>query len=191
MGKTIRAVVLLAVFLIPLGASSASWAKQRSERPATHSIGADFLFVVPVGDYADITNVGFGLLGRYELRLIPEFALTGRVGFVGHVAKKVTNNLKLRTWELPVLVGGRYYSKIGIWAGAELGLVVMGFRASFPNTQFSSLSRTDTDAKFGIMLSGGYRWRDLDFGVALFVPDIDDYLGITFTVGYTFAKFGK
>ncbi len=190
MEKTIRAMVLLAVFLIPLGASSTSWAEQNSGRVAKHSVGADFLLVVPVGDYADFTGVGFGLLGRYELRLMPELALTGRFGFVGHAPHKV-GGMKLRTWEMPLLAGGRYYSKIGIWAGAELGLVVIGSRVSGVATPFGTFSGNDTVARFGMVLSGGYRWRDLDFGVALFVPDIDDFLGITFTVGYTFAKFGK
>lgn len=188
MTSSIRTAVILTALLGCLGFSPHSQAKRSEPAASTHTLGADFLLVVPVGKYADASGVGFGLLARYELRLMSAFALTGRFGFVGHAAHKPGGSLKYRTWELPLLVGGRYYSKIGIWAGAELGLVVMGFRGS---SAFGGPSYTDTDPKFGMMFSGGYRWQDLDFGLALFVPDIDDFIGITFTVGYSFAHFGK
>lgn len=191
MTASIRIAVTATALLGVLAASPHSQAKSSAPAPAKHTLGADFMVAIPVGDYADITGVGFGFLGRYELRLLPPFALTGRLGFVAHAATKPSSNVKLRTWELPILVGGRYISTLGLWAGLEVGLVVMGAKVTVSGLGFGDQTRKDSEAKFGLVLSGGYRWHDLDFGVALYVPDIDDYLGIGFTVGYNFAGFGR
>jgi hypothetical protein len=188
--RLVSSVAALAAALLlsmPVAARSAEPA------PARHTIGGDFMVAIPVGQWADVTGVGFGPLVRYEYRLLPEVAITGRVGFLGHVYKDLAQGFKTRTWEMPILAGARYLSKIGVWGGAELGMFVIGSRTKIPNSVafFGGDSRTDTGVRFGTVLSGGYRWRGFDAGFSLIVPDIDDFVGFAFTVGYNFLRFGK
>ncbi|MCB9730053.1 MAG: hypothetical protein H6744_10295 [Deltaproteobacteria bacterium] len=193
MKTIVRWAAVAAVLATGLGVSGAASAKMEPLKLAQHTLGGDALVIIPVGDFADVTAVGFGALVRYEFRLVPPVTLTGRIGFVGHIAHDLGRGFDSRTWEVPILFGARYYSKLGIWGGAEMGPVIVGGKARGPGgTIFANNSRTyDAKAKFGLVLTGGYRWRIFDAGFGFFVPDIDDLFGFMFSFGINFASFGR
>lgn len=140
-------------------------------------IGGDGAFVLPIGDWADVSSVGLGALFKIEYEgLAPNLALTGRIGYIFHFE---SNNVN--TNELPILGGAKYYFTQGkdrFYGAAELGFVNLNV-----DTDFGS----DSDLKLGLTLGGGYEMGPLDIRGQFFMPsigDIGDFFGLMVTVGY-------
>ncbi len=151
-------------------------------------LGVDGALVLPVGDWGDVAGIGIGPLGKVEYDLRPEIALTGRLGFIIHMAKTQdlpgSAELKTRTLEIPIMPGVKYYFQPGSqrpYAAAELGLVDVA--ASVNGTW-------DSEIKIGMTLGGGYQMGRFDFRGQFLLPslgDVGDLFGIMVTVGYALA----
>lgn len=170
----IRRAIVSAVALVALMQVSAP--AQAADK-GDLTLGADLMpIVIPFGDWADATGVGIlGFAARVEYRVLDFLAVTNRLGFIAHIEK---DNVK--TNELPWLFGARYYTDFGLWGGFELGLVNVWAKAG---------GRSRSSAEFGMNLPVGYRWKDFDFGLSFFFPDVGDAAGMTLSVGYNFADF--
>ncbi|MGM0574218.1 MAG: hypothetical protein ACQEXJ_00595 [Myxococcota bacterium] len=178
MRHTFTTVIALSM----LALASTAHAQDTDAEPMT--LGVDGVFVAPVGDWADIAGVGFGGLLRFEYRLMEPLGLTARAGYIFHLDEDQGGGVDSSTNELPILVGARYYSDIGVWGGLELGLFTI-----FTEIEGGGGSIDDTSTELGMVLSGGYRMGNLDFSAGLMLPEIGDATGIFASVGFNFASF--
>ena len=145
------------------------------------TIGVDAMAVLPVGDYADVANLGLGVLGRLEVPAGTGF-VTGRAGVIFHAMKPdVDASLTL----IPLYAGYRQpLGTGGAYVAGELGLT-LGYATV--DTPFGSMS--DSDSELGFSLMAGLRRGTLDLRAGLFAPDLDDALGLVASAGYDFAAF--
>jgi len=159
-------------------------------------VGVDGGLVLPLGDWADVSGLGFGALGRFEFALDPQLSATGRVGYITHLEK----NDRFKTSELPILAGlrlGLSGEPDGLYVAGEAGLVNFTFRrpvasAVFGNQVGGDDKASDSELKFGATAGAGYRSGNLDGRAGIFIVSVSDFqetLGVMVTIGYNFAKF--
>jgi len=159
-------------------------------------VGVDGGVVLPLGDWADITGLGFGALGRFEYTLSPDLAATGRVGYITHLEK----DDRFKTSELPILAGlrlGLSDSRDGPYVAGEAGLVNFTFRRPTASAVFHSNvggedKISNSELKLGLAGGAGYRSGNIDGRAGVFivsVGDLEETFGLMATIGYNFAEF--
>jgi hypothetical protein len=149
MKKLLIAVVVLTVAVF-LGSSANAQGKMGA------NIGFDVL--IPMGDFADAVNIGFGGTGQFEYNVTPMFTVTGKLGYitwsakdVSEAASQVGGSASASFKGLPFMVGGKYYfmpaGKPRVYGQFELGLFFASATAKvdIPGviTQETSASETD------------------------------------------------
>lgn len=148
--------------------------------PPHKTFGIDGAVVLPLGDYANGVTFAAGALARIEVPAGNGF-VTGRAGALFHAVK---NNVASLTM-IPLYAGYRLpVGPSGLYLAGELGITI-GYASA--DTQFGSV--TDSDSELGITLGVGTKMGALDLRGQLFLPDVDDLMGIMGTVGYDFAAF--
>ena len=168
-----------------LCASSVS--AQDPDKDVRSSFGLDVAVAIPVDDWADVSDVSLGGLVRFEHRVIPQLAITGRAGYMHDIVDQDGFALG----HVPLLAGARYYILEGDstpWVGAELGLAIWWAHVTV-DTGFGSASDSDTEVELALALSGGYRAGAFNFGAGLYVPSADEAFGFHLTAGFDFAQF--
>ena len=159
------------------------------------AVGVDGAFVLPVGDWSDVSGIGIGALAAGHYDLSPQLAITGRIGYIHHLSKSQGGS-DFSTYEIPILGGAKYrfgQPGDGLYVGGEVGLVSLGARSEFENPYSGEKeSASDSDLEIGLTAGVGYEVGDLDFRGQMFFPTIDhldDFMGVMATVGYRFARF--
>lgn len=161
---------------------------------------------IGLGDWADISNPGIGgtIGGLYQLDA--GLALTGRVGYFAGLPKEANANIlgvtvaqgNIKTNELPLLVGARYYlgsdiASQGVWVGAELGATQITSVAWVENGDGDVVGdkSRDSEVKFSAMLSGGYDAGDYGGKVGLLWIPLEDsqLIGLTLTIEADVFRF--
>jgi hypothetical protein len=134
------------------------------------SIAIDGAIVVPMSDYADDAKIGFGVFGRVEFPRSEQFALTVRVGGLGHVPADNRDTLVL----VPAFGGIQFMFAKPWFVAIDAGLV------------FSYADKFD--AALGLAFGGGYRSGRFSARAEFLVPDVDtadSTAGVLATVGYS------
>jgi len=147
MRTILKALAVLLVLLVGLPAS----AQKKWE------LGGGLMVGLPTGDFSDSHKMGFGISGAFCYATSPEVSVTGRLGYMTFSGKTISGVAPLFgtiTFEvpslkiIPIIVGGRYYSKAGktqFFGSGEAGLYM--------------LSNGDTETKFGIAPGAGVRFN--------------------------------
>lgn len=122
--------------------------------------------VMPMGDWGDYASLGFGLTLNYEYALNDQFGITGRVGYIHHLATEAEglSGVDVNTSEIPVLAGVKYEFIPNFFAQAELGLWHVSYNMS---------KGTSPDAvnDLGLALGAGYKMDNLAFGLEYIMPN--------------------
>src|SRR5690349_14283374 len=85
----------------------------------TKSLGVDVIGVLPLGDYADISDFGIGGALRFEYGLKPLIAITARAGLIYNIVPEGIDSFLL----IPVHVGAKYtVGTSGLFVQGELGI---------------------------------------------------------------------
>ena len=145
-------------------------------------IGADLQLALPLGSFSDVSNIGIGVLGRFEYTVLPQLNLTGRLGFTYFVGK---NDLKF--WTIPILVGGKFTVAPNFYIAGEIGLFNNHSSVDIPG--FGSVSASETD--FGLTAGAGYRLNGLDLRLLFEFLDLGhagDTTAVVASVGWDFWK---
>jgi len=146
------------------------------------SLGGDFQLALPLGSFSDISNIGFGVLGRFEYTVMPQLNLTGRLGFTYFVGKH-----DLKFWTIPILVGAKFVVAPNFYVAGEIGLFNNHSAIDIPG--FGTVSGSETD--FGLTAGAGYRLNDLDLRLQFEFLDLGnagDSTALVASVGYDFWK---
>ena len=155
-------------------------------------IGADAEFALPVGNLSDAAGIGFGALGKFNFNLNDNLSLTGRLGFVYHLAKDF-GGISVGISYVPVRAGVKYFfmgNNDGVYAGGEAGVNYLMTHVSSSVPGLSGLGG-DSSLKFGLGVGGGYQLGKLDFRGGLNFLDVGhfgDSIVIALNVGYRFVE---
>ncbi len=126
------------------------------------TFGGDLALQLPVGNLANITSLGIGVLGRIGYAVQPNLEITGRIGYVYGLPKDQaalsgltingTGGYNTSVSYVPVLGGARYYfggKREGLHGDAELGLNFVSTTSSFGGISVSS-STTNVGSNLGV-----------------------------------------
>jgi hypothetical protein len=195
---------LTAISILGLAAGTAAAEDMEPATPPppaaakTKTIGLDGGIAMPTGDMGDGVGFGVGVLGRFEMPLRPKLVLTGRAGYIHHMAKEAAGvpggdggGPEVSVGEILLLGGARYAfsqkPRSAIYGAAELGIV--NYRVSFES---GGQSMDSSDTNLGMTLGAGYRTGKLDVRAGLFFPDageLTDAMVLMATVGYDLTSF--
>lgn len=165
-----------------------------TETAAPMRAGADAAIVLPTGDWADISGVGFGVIGRFDYKFNPRVAFSGRPGFVYHLASSqelLGTEVDLSTQEILLMAGARFFLAPGLSLAAHSGLNLWSLKVSV-NGESDSESETrmplDLEIAYdfpnGLTLSGGALLPN----VLLREDEEDMAFGLVANIGYSFAR---
>jgi hypothetical protein len=149
------------------------------------TLGIEGAFVLPVGDWGDATGIGFGGMAKGAYSLNDEMSVALRVGYLYHLSKDF-GGTDVSTSELPILVGFRYQTALGLYGDLSLGLVNLGATADVPGVGETS----DSEMKFGMLAGVGFNIMSINISANFFAPslgDVDEVMGLLFIVGYDFV----
>lgn len=120
-------------------------------------IGGDLQFVLPLGDFADVSGPQIGPLFRFGYRVMPALEVTARAGYLYGLSKD-NAGMKTSVSNIPVWVGARYFfmeSGAGLYGAGELGLNNMTFKLE-GSVLGQSMDASDSSTRFGFNVGAGY-----------------------------------
>ena len=150
------------------------------------TIGVEGAFVLPLGDWGDVTGIGIGGMAKGAYALNDEMSLSLRAGYIYHLSKDLDvagATVEYSSSELPILVGFRYTTSFGLYGDLSVGLVNLGATVG---------DHSDSEMKFGLLAGAGYTIMGLNISVNFFAPsigDVGDVMALLAVVGYDFVTF--
>jgi len=118
--------------------------------------GGQVGITLPLGDFGDAANLGFGLLGNFLYGLNTDIDLTGSIGYFSWGSD--IDNVSYS--DVPLLLGGRYYFNRGEFTPyglAQLGIHFRSFDVASFSTQFGTFGGGSvSDTEFGLSIGAGF-----------------------------------
>ncbi len=172
MKKTVLILVLLSFFALTVNAQEGKM-----------YVGGQVGISLPMGDFGDAANMGFGFLGNFYYGINQNIDLTGSVGYISWGTDADGASFS----NVPILVGGRYYfqrSNFTPYAVAELGINNLSF--TYDSGFFGDYSATSSD--FGLGIGGGFLYSlgNMDLDVNAKINIISDSNNLTVFGGLRF-----
>lgn len=176
-------LALAAVLVVPVLAG----AEPVTDSAAQGKLGADGALVLPFGDWGDAAGLGIGATLHYDHPLNENLTLTGRLGYIHHLAKE-EGPATFRFSEIPIMVGAKYHlaNVPGLYLAGEVGLTHMMFGGEV-ELLGQKVEIDDSETELGMTLGAGYSMGAWDFAGKLYLPDIGDATGLMAMVGYNFT----
>ncbi|MBK7104687.1 MAG: hypothetical protein IPH62_05335 [Ignavibacteriae bacterium] len=172
MKKTVLILALLSFFVITINAQEGKM-----------HVGGQVGISLPMGDFGDAANMGFGFLGNFYYGINQNIDLTGSVGYTSWGTDADGASFS----NVPIVVGGRYYfqrSSLTPYATAELGVNNLSF--TYDSEFFGEYSATSSD--FGLGIGGGFLYAlgNMDLDVNAKINIISDSNNLTVFAGLRF-----
>lgn len=154
-------------------------------------VGAQGVFALPLGDFADASGVGFGALLNMDMGLSEDgkLQLTGRLGYVHMTGKEIDVGVAKVDGPsfglIPIYAGVKYFVIPSLYLGGELGATVV-------MTGETDYTDSDSEVKAGGTIGLGYMFKDLDVRAFLWLPSLgdgSDIMNLGISLGYRFAAF--
>jgi hypothetical protein len=171
MKNTLRSMLLVLTFIV---AASGAMAQ----------ISAGLELGLPLGDFGDGSNLGFGASARYDGAIKEKLAWTATIGYLSYGLKS-SSGASGHTSMIPIMGGIKYYfseDNSGFYGGADIGFVPITVSVDVPG--FGSASASET--RFGFSPGLGYRLGQLDFAVRYNL--ISDFNTIGIRAAFVFGK---
>lgn len=153
------------VFILSLFAVTGSFAQ--------FSLGAEL--ALPMGNFGDAANTGFGGSVRYDGQINDNLAWGGYFGYQTYSYKGNTSyNLNM----MPIMAGVKYYfteMNNGFYGGLDLGVFIAS----------TNVPGATSESKFGFTPNVGYRLSSFDLGLRYNL--ITDGNNLAFRVAYVFG----
>jgi opacity protein-like surface antigen len=129
------------------------------------ALGLNAGIALPMGDFGDGYDMGFGGNGLFVYHVSPNVDVTGSVGYLTWSGKDAIDGSTFSS--IPVMVGARYLfgqGKFHPYLGAELGMHFASFDYEFMGVDYSS-----SDSYFGWGAGAGFLYQignNMDLDVA-------------------------
>ena len=140
---------------------------------------------IPLGDFGDASNVGFGASFRYDGSIQDKLSWTATGGYSSFGLKGTGGGYTGHTSMIPIMGGVKYYfqeSDKGVYTGADLGLVFVSVSVDLSGYGSSSASET----RFGFSPVLGYRMGKFDVAARYHV--VSDFNNFGIRLAYVFVK---
>lgn len=154
-------------------------------------VGAGVVVSLPMGDFGDAANTGFGGTAAFEMGLMPNLVGVANVGYISWG----TESDMVSFSAVPVLVGVKYFFVPGFYGLGQLGLSFFSTEVEIPSysilgVTYGGGSASESSSEFTLAVGAGYELPvapnvKLDFTGAFNL--ISDLNHITLRAG---AKFG-
>lgn len=148
-----------------------------------HAISVGAEVALPMGNFGDAYNIGFGATGKVFYGLNDNADITGTLGYL-HFGMEKTDYVSGNLSMIPIMFGYRHDFG-GFYAEPQLGLVAVRSKVDTVNLGFGTFGGTYSETKFSLSLGGGYAMGDWDFGLRYQIIDNLSFLGLR--VGYNFS----
>jgi hypothetical protein len=171
----LRRLVIVGALAMALSSGFSSPARA-SNGDKTLGLGADGGVMVPFGGLSDSTGIGLGALVHLEYFMNPTWTVTGRVGFIYHLAKSV-GGTDIQLNEIPILGGVKYALAGPLYLAGEIGAFKFGG------------SNVKSQTKLGITAGAGFTMSAVDVRAGLHILNLGeagDSMGLMVTAGYNF-----
>jgi len=123
------------------------------------SVGAGLVVSLPMGNFSDAANVGFGGTGSFELEFTPQLVGIGRIGYISYGTE--SEHLSFST--VPLLLGAKYFfvPHLGVYGIGKLGLNFFSTTTETPSVSaggfsFGGGSFSASSTEFTFALGAGY-----------------------------------
>lgn len=187
-----KAITHIACLLLCVSAAA------HAERTRTHSqgffrthtlmFGLDTELGIPLGNYADVSNVGGGGAVTAELTLLDTLSATMRAGVELHTNRSVAGG-SAHVHALPILLGSKYYlgsDRSGLFGTFEAGTFIL-MNSFTPRT---GTGTSGTDLKFGLGAGIGIQQERWNVRVSIHTQDVGNFgdaFMMTTALGYEFG----
>jgi opacity protein-like surface antigen len=123
------------------------------------AVGANFVLSLPIGDFSNGANLGYGGMGNFEYAFMPQLVGTGSIGYI----KWGTDADNVDFHAIPILVGVKYFfiPGVGFYGAGQLGLAILSASVDIPSVSFGGVtygggSASSSDTKFSFSFGAGY-----------------------------------
>ncbi len=149
--------------------------------------GADLELALPMGDFGDMANMGFGATGQVEYGINDKIVATGSVGYLMWSGKDTYEDMDYSWSCIPIKAGAKYnFGESGLYGIFELGMYMFSFEFDYEYDYgygVTSISGDDSESEFGFAPGIGYQKSltekmDLDLSLQYEMAGDFDYLGI-------------
>jgi hypothetical protein len=153
------------------------------------ALGGGLVVSLPMGDFGDAANTGFGGTAIFELGFMPQLVGIGQIGYIIYGTESDAVDFST----IPLLVGVKYFfvPNVGFYGMGEIGLNFFSTTVEIPSVfGFGGGSVSETSTEFTFVIGAGYSLPVgsnvyLDFNGTFNL--ISDFNTIQFWAG---AKFG-
>jgi len=153
------------------------------------SLGAGLVVSLPMGDFGDAANTGFGGTAIFELGFMPQLVGVAQIGYIVYGTESDAVDFS----SVPLIFGVKYYfvKGIGFYGIGELGLNFFSTTVEIPSVfGYGGGSVSETSTEFTFVIGAGYQLPVgsnvyLDFNGTFNL--ISDFNNLQFWAG---AKFG-
>jgi len=149
--------VLLSLLMV----AGLGFAASAQTEGAVNKISVGPEFALPIGDFGDVYNLGFGGSVQGELNVAKSLNLTGSAGYISIAPKKAWKDLgATNSGVIPLKAGAKYYFGGNFYGAGELGAAIFtenngGTAFSYAPTLGASFSVADKSSiDLGIRYEG-------------------------------------
>lgn len=170
-----KVVFVLLVIFLAIGNLNAQEGKMHA--------GGQVGISLPMGDFGDAANMGFGFAGNFFYGVNNNIDATASIGYISWGSEADGASFS----NVPILVGARYYfqrSQFTPYGVAELGINSLSF--TYESDFFGDYSVTSTE--FGLNFGGGFLYNlgNMDLDVNAKINIISDANHLTLFAGLRF-----
>jgi len=119
------------------------------------AVGAGLVVSLPMGDFGDAANTGFGGTAAFELGFMPQLVGVGQIGYIVYGTE--SDEVDFST--VPVLVGVKYFfiPAVGFYGIGQIGLNFFSTTVEIPQVfGFGGGSISESSSEFTFVLGAGY-----------------------------------
>ncbi|MBT8378524.1 MAG: outer membrane beta-barrel protein [Ignavibacteria bacterium] len=119
------------------------------------AVGAGLIVSLPMGDFGDAANTGFGGTAAFELIFMPQLVGVGQIGYIVYGTESDAVDFST----VPVQVGVKYFfvPTIGFYGIGQIGLNFFSTTVEIPQVfGFGGGSVSESSSKFTLVLGAGY-----------------------------------
>lgn len=142
--KTILSILI--IFLFSIGSINAQ---------SKMALGAGLVVSLPMGDFGDAANTGFGGTAAFELGFTPQIIGVAHIGYIAYGTESDAVDFST----VPLLVGVKYFfvPATGFYGIGQIGLNFFSTTVEIPQVfGFGGGSVSGSSSEFTLVLGAGY-----------------------------------
>jgi len=144
---------IITVLIMLVGLTSFTLAQSKKE------VGVGLVVSLPMGNFGDAANTGFGGTAAFELQLTPQITGVGRIGYISYGTE--SNYVSFSS--IPLLFGAKYFfmPNSGLYGIGKIGFNFFSTSVETPSfnilgSSYGGGSASTTSTEFTFVIGAGY-----------------------------------